>query len=171
VRNPQRSRSASRPPMLISDRRPCSVLMIAPSSLFWGDVHHRRPLADPLLLGHWLVADQVLAECVRDLPGMAPMSWIAVFEPEDARGDVGRHVLAVGRVHRLLGTYFWTRYESGVEFDKDQGCLLFAGRCETDENRVQSRSLPRRRFECGDSKDPLHSSSVAHQVRYPLPAD
>ena len=31
----------------------------APSSLLWGDVDHRRPLADPLLLGHRPVGDDV----------------------------------------------------------------------------------------------------------------
>ena len=40
----------TRPPMLISVRQHCRALMIAPSSLLWGDVDHRRALARPLLL-------------------------------------------------------------------------------------------------------------------------
>jgi hypothetical protein len=39
-----------RSPTLISVRQRFSALMTAPSSLLRGDVDHRRPLADPLLL-------------------------------------------------------------------------------------------------------------------------
>jgi hypothetical protein len=55
--------------------------------LFGGDVdHRRRALADPRLLGHRAVADDVLAERVLELPRVAPLSRLAVLEPEDARG-------------------------------------------------------------------------------------
>ena len=45
----------------------------------------------------------VLAERVVDLPGITPVRPVTFLQPEDARGDVGRHVLDVGRVDRLLG--------------------------------------------------------------------
>jgi len=37
------------------------------------------------------------------LPGITPVRWVAVPQPEDAGGDVGRHVLDVRRVDRLPG--------------------------------------------------------------------
>jgi transposase len=43
----------------------------------------------------------LLAERVLELPGVAPVSWVAVLQPEDARGDVGRHVLAVRHPRHL----------------------------------------------------------------------
>jgi hypothetical protein len=56
-------------------------------------VDHGRSLPDPLLLGHRLVADHVLAGDVLDLPGVAPVSRVAVLEPEDLSRDVRRHAL------------------------------------------------------------------------------
>ena len=61
-------------------------------------VDERRALARPLLLGHQPIGDHLLAQRRLELPGVAPLSWIAVLEPENARGDVGRDVLAVRRL-------------------------------------------------------------------------
>jgi hypothetical protein len=53
---------------------------------------------DPLLLNHWPVRDDVPAKHVLVLPGVAPVSWVAILKPKDAGGDVGRNVLDVGRL-------------------------------------------------------------------------
>jgi hypothetical protein len=44
-------------------------------------------------LGERLIAYDILAGDVLELPGVAPTSWVAVLEPEDLRRDVRRHVL------------------------------------------------------------------------------
>jgi hypothetical protein len=68
------------------------------------DVEHISSLSSPFLLGHRLVRDDVLAEHVLELPFVTPMLWVAVLEPEDARRDIGRHMLDVRRVHRFCST-------------------------------------------------------------------
>jgi hypothetical protein len=67
----------------------------------WRDVDHRRALLGPFLDGHRSIRDDVLAERVLELPGVAPVSRVAVLQPEDARGDVRRHVLAVRHPRHL----------------------------------------------------------------------
>ena len=44
---------------------------------------------------HGLIGDDVLTERVLELPGIAPARRVAVLQPEDARGQVGRNVLLV----------------------------------------------------------------------------
>jgi hypothetical protein len=48
------------------------------------------------------VANDVLPEHVRDILHVAPVLRVAVLQPEDARRDVGRHVLDVLGVHGLF---------------------------------------------------------------------
>ena len=43
----------------------------------------------------------VPAEHVLHLPGVAPVSWIAVLEPEDMRREIGGNVLAVRHARHL----------------------------------------------------------------------
>ena len=61
-------------------------------------VDHVGSLARPLLFRHRRIADDVLPEHVRDILHVAPVLRVAVLQPEDARRDVGRHVLDVRRV-------------------------------------------------------------------------
>ena len=41
---------------------------------------------------------------MRDVLHVAPVLRVAVLQPEDAGGDVGRHVLDVGRVNRFISS-------------------------------------------------------------------
>ena len=59
------------------------------------DVDQRRALLRPGLFGHRFIRYQILAERVLELPGVAPVRRVAVLQPEDARGQVGRNVLLV----------------------------------------------------------------------------
>jgi hypothetical protein len=43
----------------------------------------------------------VPAEHVLHLPGVAPVSWIAILEPEDMRREIGGNVLAVRHARHL----------------------------------------------------------------------
>jgi hypothetical protein len=63
---------------------------------------HCCSLASPFLQGHWPIGNYIFADRVVDVLQISPTLRHSVFHPEDASGDVGRHVLDVGRVHRLL---------------------------------------------------------------------
>ena len=90
-----KARSGSRLPMLISVQQ-LRRLMIAPSSLFWGDVDHRRALANPILLGHRPVGDDVPAEDMLHLLRVSP--------EEEAAGMTNSGGL---RQLKLFACHFW----------------------------------------------------------------
>jgi hypothetical protein len=70
----------------------------------WLSVEHISALSSPFLLAHRLVANDVLAQHVLHLLAVAPMLRVAVLQPKNARGYIRRHVLDVGRIHRLCPT-------------------------------------------------------------------
>jgi hypothetical protein len=60
-------------------------------------VDHGRTLPGPFLFGHRPIADHVLAQQrARELLAVYPVLRIAVLQPEDARGDVGRQCSRYG---------------------------------------------------------------------------
>ena len=58
-------------------------------------VDHCRALSSPLLFGHRLIADDVPAEHVLELLAVSADARDICSSPEDARRDIGRHVLDV----------------------------------------------------------------------------
>jgi hypothetical protein len=69
---------------------------------------HVSSLARPLLLGHRLVADDVLAQDMLELLRVAPVLWIAIFEPVDSGCRIRRDMLDVGRVDWFPPMLTWT---------------------------------------------------------------
>jgi hypothetical protein len=63
-----------------------------------------RSSCSPFFLGHWSIADDVLAEHMLDVLHIAPAIWIAVLQPNKSSSDIGRQMFGVMNDNRLLRT-------------------------------------------------------------------